>query len=154
MSLQMPKPPYRGPKPRKRIPRRSLSLKTVRRLFDRESYRSRVKRANELWRRLIYRKSFDGKCVCCRVRPFKDAAHCFIKGKYPHLRFDLENGLPLCRFPCHRRIDSDHFAKEVLFRSWLGEARYEQLKLRAQSKSKLDMALVLASLQEATRRGK
>jgi len=147
--LRYPKPERRGPKAKKPIPRRSLSPKMVKRLFNLQSYRSRVKQANELWRQAIYAKSQSPTKLClrCGIRPFADAAHCFTKGAYPHLRFDLDNGLPCCR-PCHRRIDSDHFAKEQLFRAVLGDARYEALKLRAQSKAKLDMALVLVALQQ------
>lgn len=110
------------------------------------SHKQRVKYANELWRKLIYRKSPTGLCLRCNLRPLHDAMHIFIKGAYPSLRFDLENGIPGCR-ACHRRIDSDHLAKEELAIRVLGDERYRLLELRAQTVHKQDMALVILQLE-------
>lgn len=144
--MKLAKPPRRGPKPRRRIPRKTPSLRTIRRSFDRDSFRSRVKRANELWRHLIYTRASGLTCDHCGRRPWVEAAHCFIKGRHFHLRFDPCNGWPLCR-PCHRIIDSDHIAKERFFREAIGNDQYDRLLLWTQSKAKLDMALVLIDLE-------
>lgn len=113
------------------------------------TYRERVKYANELWRHLIYRKEPTGVCPCCRRREWHDAAHCFIKGAYPHVRFELSNAAPLCR-PCHRRVDYDALEKETFFRRYIGDAEYERLRLLAQSRAKSDLALVILFLEAET----
>jgi len=110
-------------------------------------YRARVKYADDLWRKLIRAKEPEGRCARCRQRPWVDAAHLFIKGRYAHLRHDPSNGAPLCRY-CHRVIDSDHHAKESFFRPYVGHEEYERLRLAAQSGGKRDMILVILSLEQ------
>ena len=144
MSQPQPKPPPREPKPRKwirrtRIPKRS----TILRAASSSDYRTRERRCNRLWVQAIYRKGRVGIwCERCLKRPWKDAAHCFIKGKYRGLRFEPANGWPLCRH-CHGEVDSDHLAKETFFRRVLGDQEYERLELRAKTtRGKTDLALV------------
>lgn len=52
----------------------------------------------ELWRYLIYlRANYKCEYPKCNFRWNKlDAHHYFSKGAYPHLRFDLQNGICLC----------------------------------------------------------
>lgn len=52
----------------------------------------------ELWRYLIYiRANFKCEYPGCGFRWTKlDAHHYYSKGAYPHLRFDLQNGIALC----------------------------------------------------------
>lgn len=128
-------------------PSRSALKRFISPLFD--SHRKKVKDANELWRHLIYAKAPDGWCVRCHKRPWVAAAHCFTKGAHPGMRFILDNGLPLCK-TCHDRIDSDHIAKEELFRRVLGDERYDMLVLQSQTKQKLDMTLVILYLESET----
>ncbi|HEX6038886.1 hypothetical protein [Longimicrobium sp.] len=134
------KPIARRARPRSRIPK---ALGT---------HRERVKYANDLWRRLIYAKEPSGICPRCRARKWHDAAHCFAKGPYPALRFELENGAPLCR-PCHTRVDSDHHAKVEFFTRYIGAVEYERLRLRALSRAKSDLALTILYLERASRSG-
>lgn len=155
---KFPKPEKRGPKPAKPIRRGAPPKRGKRpgiRAADRHGdHRARVKYANDLWRRLIYKKEPSGVCPRCRTRPWHEAAHCWIKGSYYRLRFDLSNGAPLCRV-CHRRIDSDHHAKEEFFRRYIGDAEYERLRLLSMARglSKLDLMLVIIHLETLTRGG-
>lgn len=132
-------------------PRRKTPMRWGRRLargraMGRPTHRGMVKTANNLWRRLIYAKEPTGVCPRCRQRKWVEAAHGFTKGAYPALRFELDNGIPLCR-TCHRRVDSDHHAKVELWVAYIGEERYERLRLMAQARSKTDVALVIVFLQ-------
>ena len=110
------------------------------------SHRERVKYADELWKKLIRAKEPSGVCPRCFKRKWSDAAHCWAKGPYPALRHEPSNGAPLCR-PCHGRIDSDHQAKEDFFVAYMGPVEYERLKLRAQTRSKGDLALTILELE-------
>ena len=105
-----------------------------------------MKYADDLWRKLIRAKEPAGTCPRCRQRPWVDAAHLFIKGRYAHLRHDPSNGAPLCRY-CHRVVDSDHFQKSEFFRRYIGDAEYGRLEMQAQSAAKNDMILVILMLE-------
>lgn len=114
-----------------------------------QTHRQRVVIANELWRHRIYAKEPSGICPRCFTRRWHDAAHCFTKGAYPGMRFDLDNGAPLCR-ACHRRVDSDHQAKVLFFYHYLGAERYARLELMSQARGKTDVALVILQLRAET----
>lgn len=154
--MTLPKPIPCEPAKPKPIPRRAVDRRA--RLVKRRAkvarlpqigggtYRQKVRKANELWRLLIYAKRPDGLCPRCFQRPWHDAAHIFTKGAYPAMRFELDNGAPLCR-ACHRRIDSDHKAKELFARAYLGEERYARLDLMSQGRGKCDVGLTILFLQ-------
>jgi hypothetical protein len=110
------------------------------------TYKQKVAIANDLWRRLIYRKEPSGICPRCKTRKWVEACHIFGKGAHPGMRFELENGIPLCRV-CHRRIDTDHKAKELFAHFYLGEERYARLDLMSQGRGKTDMDLVILFLR-------
>lgn len=57
------------------------------------------------------------------------------------VRFDPDNALGGC-YGCHSHIDSQHTAKEQLFREKLGDKRYEALEARALIKGKPDRKMV------------
>jgi hypothetical protein len=147
-TLKYPKPPKRGPKPptplRRRLRPRSAGVSTT--------HQQRVRACNKLWRLLIYAKAPSGVCPRCLKRAWSDAAHCFTKGRYPHIRFEIDNGAPLCRV-CHRIIDSDHLAKREFFERFLGPAIYAALELRAQSRGKADLMLVEIYLRSRVEEG-
>ena len=60
------------------------------------------------------------------------AAHCFTRGN-PRTRLDPDNGLAMC-WPHHRAIDADKSLKFFVFRSWLGEDRFDALQAKANAK--------------------
>jgi len=109
-------------------------------------HRERVKYADGLCRRIARERAGSPLCEVCLKRPWHDMMHGFAKGPYPALRHDLDNLAMGCR-SCHRRIDSDHHAKEVFWRGHIGPERYERLRLRAQSRAKADLALVILELE-------
>ena len=151
----IPKPMKRPKKPWRAI-KRSAPIKRGRRPREVKadrfgSYRAQVKYANELWRRLIYAKEPGGLCARCLQRPWVEACHCFIKGAYPALRFELDNGAPCCR-SCHRIIDSNHLAKEEFFIRYIGAVAYQRLELRAQSRAKSDLKLTILYLEAKSMR--
>jgi len=137
---------------RSKLPRRTSKRIRARLPKALGTYRERVKYANHLWRRLVYKQAQDGLCVVCRKRPFVHAMHCWAKGPYPALRFDLSNGAPGCGV-CHRRIDSDHHAKTEFFRPYMGETEYSRLGLLASSRAKSDLALTIMFLESETAKG-
>lgn len=139
---KFPKPKKRGPKPKTRLPRGAVVK------GDKLSARKKkLKRAADLWRDLVRAKEPSGICPRCRKRKWTDAAHCFTKGAYPGMRFEPDQGIPLCR-TCHQRVDSDHHAKVELWRSYIGGVRYARLELMASAHTKLDLDLVLMDLEE------
>lgn len=111
------------------------------------THSQQVRTANELWRKLIYLKAPSDLCVRCHQRPWVEAAHFFAKGPYPSMRFDLDNGAPLCR-SCHTRIDSDHKAKLEFAMRFIGPERYARLDLMSQARGKTDMLLTILYLRE------
>ena len=132
--IQRSAPPARRRRPRSRLPGRS------------GDHREQVKYAAGLWAKLIKADVPSGICPMCKARRWSDAAHCFAKGPYPALRFELDNGAPLCRV-CHRRIDSDHHAKVEFFTRYIGAEAYGRLRLMAMARSKVDVGLTILFLE-------
>jgi len=115
------------------------------------THRERVKYLNEIWRRLIYLKSPNGRCLICKTGKGNQAAHIFAKGPYPHMRFDLDNGVPLC-VPCHRRFDGDNAWGYEWRQTLLGDPdTYERMKLRSVGRGKTDLQLVRLHLEAAAK---
>lgn len=112
-------------------------------------YRQKVKIANDLWRHLVYKKSKDGRCARCGRKGGLQAMHIFPKGKYPHLRFDLDNGIPGCA-GCHIYLTNEHEAHRDFCIGYLGERRYEDLRMRSLLKAKCDVDLVIVQLRNET----
>lgn len=113
------------------------------------NYRQKVKIANDLWRHLIYKKAKDGACARCGSKKGLQAMHLFPKGRYPHIRFDLDNGAPGCA-GCHRKMTNDHEAHRQFCLRFLGESRYENLRMRSLLKTKCDVDLVIVQLRHAS----
>jgi len=88
--------------------------------------------ADKLWREVVIKKYGD-KCEVCG----KPAIHChhfYPKGLFSHLRFDIENGVPLC-FHCHfsRHHKGDPTVNETIIEK-RGKEWYNKLKEKAQEK--------------------
>jgi hypothetical protein len=114
------------------------------------NYRMKVKVANDLWRHLIYKKAKDGACANCGTKKGLQAMHLFPKGGlYAHMRFELDNGAPGCA-GCHRRMTNDHELHRQFCIRYLGEERYERLRLMSISRSKIDIDLIILYLQRLT----
>ena len=133
-SAKSPRPIRRGAPPRARVPLRY------------GDYRARLKYGLQLWAKLIKLKEPSGICPRCFKRPWYDAAHCWNRGRHRALCLELDNGAPLCRV-CHRIVDSDHHAKEQFFVSYMGQDKYERLRLLAMTRSKMALDLTLLFLE-------
>lgn len=112
-----------------------------------DTWRKQAKRGHEMWRLLIYAKEPSGICPMCLKRQWTDAAHIFPKGRYPNVRLDQDNGIPLCR-ACHRMFDTDHELHRTFALRYLGGNGYERLRLRAIGRGKTDMRLALMLLKQ------
>src|SRR5882672_5175346 len=136
-----------GPTKRiKRAPGRKPAVKGLTR------YRELVEDADALWRKLIYAKTTDGRCVVnLSHQRGLQAMHLFPKGHYPHLRHDPENGAPGCP-GCHIELTNDHEKHRNFCIRFLGPARYERLRLRSLSVNKVDVRLSILELTELNRR--
>lgn len=143
--MELAKPQPRATKPRRRIARISAPRKQRRSL-----HALKVRQATELWRKLIYQHEPSGLCPRCVTRRHQEAAHVFAKGPYPSMRFDLDNGIPLCR-SCHRRYDYDHAVHLAFSIQYLGQERYDRLLLMSQARGKCDLDLTLIFLRRETK---
>ena len=76
--------------------------------------------------------------------------HIFPKGRYRHLKYDLENGAPGCP-GCHRRLTNDHERHRNFCIQFLGAEKYEKLRLRSLSKERVDIDKVLEELERRTK---
>jgi hypothetical protein len=95
----------------------------------------------------VYLKEPSGVCPMCFSRRWTDAAHIFPKKRYPHIRLEPDNGVPLCRH-CHGEYDSDAELHRTFTIQYLGPEKYEALRLRAISRSKTDIHLAYLFLQQ------
>ena len=83
------------------------------------------KQGDELWRFAVIKK-WGQDCVC--GDPAAQAHHNWYKGSYGHLRYNLDNGVPLCmkhHFIIHHR---DPKEVEEMIREYRGEKWYQDLR--------------------------
>ena len=129
----------------------AIRLSALRKKLNPPTHRQLVVTADRLWRFLVYAKEPLGICPRCGIRWWHDAAHGFPKGPYPWLRFEIDNGLPLCR-ACHTRVDSDFHAKVTLWKRMVTPEAWARLELRAQAHCKTDVALTIVYLRQEYQR--
>jgi hypothetical protein len=105
--------------------------------------------ADELWRRLIYRKAVEGRCALCnKLRPLQ-AAHNISRGCH-RTRWLVENGAPLCA-GCHQLTGRDHAEHVRFFRSYLGDQVFDRLQFIRESRGKNpDLKLTIILLEQET----
>lgn len=75
----------------------------------------------------------DGfRCMRCGSMPASQGLHCahMFTRRTRATRFDADNALALC-YGCHQFVDSHPLEKEVLWRSIIGDARFDALRRRA-----------------------
>ena len=58
-------------------------------------------KADKIWKQKV-REKYGNLCTVCG-KTAQDPHHCFPKGSFSNLRFDILNGVPLCR-SCHMGI--------------------------------------------------
>ena len=108
-------------------------------------HRALLQQADDLWRKVIYRKAPDGRCRGCGRQRALQAAH-NVSRRVVATRHDPDNGLPLCA-GCHMEIDGDPEAKRLLFAAELGPERYNRLQLMKRAGGKTDLKLVILDLE-------
>lgn len=64
-----------------------------------------LKLADKMWRIAIVREHGD-RCELCGAVAV-DCHHIYFKSSYPFLRFDISNGIPLCRH-CHHILHNEN----------------------------------------------
>ena len=67
-------------------------------------YRLRSSIEYKLWRDAVFQRDFYS-CRICGYKGKLEAHHPLSFAKFPHLRFDINNGITLC-IPCHMKVDS------------------------------------------------
>lgn len=109
----IPKPPKRGPKPRKPIARTSRPAKV------RHTVRGAEKASlNALWSTVVMATS--PVCRLCLYKKATDPAHLWPKSTAPAIRHHPKNGVPLCR-ACHTYMDSHAGHRKLLRLALIGD---------------------------------
>lgn len=119
----LPKPPRRGPKPRKRIARGRRPRPYRKGPAADKRYAEHVR-----WRALVMAKN-DGGCVNC-WREATDPAHVYPKGRYKHVEHLPSNGLPLCR-QCHDFYTPRQILWLIHAQGYMGQRAFCALRRRA-----------------------
>jgi hypothetical protein len=84
------------------------------------------------WRKAVL-KAWNYKCAKCGAdaRGSEVECHHFIKRKHTLSKHKVENGIPGCKYTCHRVFyhtkNGDRFVEEELIRKW-GEQKIRDLK--------------------------
>lgn len=88
------------------------------------------KEADKLWWEAVIKK-FGKRCVICG-KPAIDCHHFFPKRLYPAVRFEIDNGVPLCR-GCHF---AHHFKGDPTIHKKIIEQRGKKWYDRIEKKAK------------------
>ena len=79
-------------------------------MFERRNYSDPLYKN---WRTKVYKR--DGyKCQVCGSRKRTEAHHIKTWSRFPQLRFDINNGVTLCRI-CHKKVTNNEEHWESLF---------------------------------------
>jgi len=92
------------------------------------------KEADKLWKKAVFEK-WGKLCEVCG-KPASDPHHFFPKGQFGHLRYSLENSVPLCRschFSHHQKGDP-RIQQKIINRR--GDNWFESLKEQAKKNPK------------------
>ena len=96
--------------------------------------RSLQRKADKLWKQKIFEKYGKLCTVCGKIAA--DPHHCFPKGSFSNLRYDLDNGTPLCRnhhMAIHYRSDPSVMVKIIEKR---GKEWYDKLEAKSKEPTK------------------
>jgi len=95
------------------------------------------KEADSLWKQRV-REHWGNLCTVCG-KIAADPHHCFLKGSHPNLRYDILNGVPLCR-ECHTKIHANDPIIKVRIIKRRGVVWYRDLERRSKEPSKYKSA--------------
>ena len=79
-------------------------------MFERRDYSDPLYKN---WRVSVYKRD-DFQCQLCKSKKRLEAHHIKRWAEFPQLRFDVNNGVTLCR-GCHRKITNNEQQLEPLF---------------------------------------
>jgi hypothetical protein len=119
--LRFPRPARRGRKPRRPIPRVHAGGKRSRVPEPLLRHRKLEELADALWSLIV--RSTSPLCVRCRRRPVTDPHH-LVSRRYRALRWELDNGAPLCR-ACHCDVGEDGHENRLLAHDLVGPERWD-----------------------------
>jgi hypothetical protein len=148
--MTFPKPPRRGPKPRKPLRRRWGRSRRGRLPPGLERFRELEKVADELWRRIVHAKS--ELCQRCGMRRATDAHH-LVSRRYRVCRWLIDVGAHICK-GCHMLVTVDGEENRALAIKLVGAERWEQLNIAKNCGAKTDpLAAAVGLKYEASKRG-
>ena len=90
--------------------------------------------ADNLWHLRCF-KIYGNKCEVCGEKA-NQVHHFYFKNSCPHLRYDLDNGLPLC-IKCHAKL---HFKDTKLVESLIIKKRGQKWFNKLEKKSKIKLS--------------
>lgn len=123
----IPKPPRRGPKPRRPIPRRRLRGR--RRANPFAAHRKLKKLVDDTFA-LVVRVRDSNRCRLCNANSDTQCAH-LISRRYEQCRVSLDNAWCLCR-RCHARWTHDPLGWDELMERAFGPVEWAKRKSEAQ----------------------
>ncbi len=88
-------------------------------------------KADKLWMFACLKK-WGNQCELCG-KPAEQVHHFYPKGTYGHLRYDLDNGVPLCK-GCHFKLHHKDASLEAEIRERRGKRWYKRLQKKAQER--------------------
>ena len=84
-----------------------------------------------LWGMAVF-ETYGNKCEVCGAKA-SDPHHVFPRGSYPNLKYEIRNGVPLCR-KCHGRLhwrQDPRIMKAII--EWRGDEWWDWLNARAKN---------------------
>ncbi len=97
-----------------------------------------MKAMDRMWSHLIF-ATYGNRCVLCG-KPAVDSHHIIRRSKSNALRYDIKNGVPLCKgchfFGIHKGSTEHH--KALL--EWIGEEKYAYLQQKKNEYTKMNIS--------------
>ena len=143
---RFPKPERRARKPRRPIPRVFAGGKRSRVPEALRRHRALEEQADRLWSLIV--RATSPLCVRCRCKPVTDPHH-LVSRRYRALRWELDNGAPLCR-ACHCDVGEDGHENRLLAQQLVGAERWEAWQ-QYKRLGKVDPSIAVVMLQQIAR---
>ena len=120
---------------------------------DKNKKKRLQKRCHELWREIVFaRANYKCEYPGCTNTHQLNPHHYRTKGAFPHLKYDIDNGIALCSW--HHTLGGysahkDPNFKDILIGSGVRTKEWaSKLDLKAQNKYKVDLGLTEIYLSE------
>jgi 5-methylcytosine-specific restriction endonuclease McrA len=105
------------------------------------------KYADSLWSKAI--KTILPQCTFCYSKESLEAAHIIPRGKSKQTRWDIENGMTLCK-RCHWHYDRvlDKTGREEIVTQYFGSEKWHKLWDKAQPIVWVDIDYIISDLRQ------